>query len=283
MHTEIINVTPNLAREYLSFNTRNRRVRSSHVERLRASFERGEYVMTHQGIAFCSDRTVADGQHRLLAIAALPDTYSFPMLVTTGLDHEQAFPVIDIVNAGRSIADVMAMDKRVAEVGTFFCRIACGASFTPTQAAPYIGLVAATTDELIAFCGGSVKTWSSAPVKAAAVYSLMTGVDSDYVKLMYRSLVHADFVSMPPVITALFRSHLGGRVRAGDSYDIFVRCVRAFNPKSAQHTKIQVKDQAAAIASVRAWLDAQMTKKNAPTKAGAKEVKARANSILRMA
>ena len=283
MHTEIINVTPKLAREYLTRNTRNRALRSAHVERLRASFERGEYVMTHQGIAFSSDGTVADGQHRLEAIAQLPDTFSFPMLVTTGLRHEDAFPVIDIVQANRNVSDVLGVDKRVADVGTFFCRIAVGNGSTPTQIAPYIALIEGPTYELMSFCGRSVKTWSSAPVKAAAVYSLMTGIDADYVKLMYQCLVSADFGSMPPVISSLFRAHLGGRVRAADAYDLFVRCVRAFNPKNADSTKIQIKDQAASVAIVRAWLEAQMAKKNAPAKAGAKEVKARTNSILRAA
>jgi hypothetical protein len=186
MHTEIVNVTPKQAREYLKFNTRNRPLRPAHVERLRASFERGEYVMTHQGIAFCNDRTLADGQHRLAAIAALPDTFSFPMLVTMGLNHDEAFPVIDVVNASRNLSDVVGVEKRIAEVGAFMCRIVHGSKYTPTLAVPYIELVKSTTEELVAYCGRSVKTWSSAPAKSAAVFNIMNGIDADYVKLMYQ-------------------------------------------------------------------------------------------------
>jgi hypothetical protein len=272
MQFEIIQVTPRLARQWLESNTRNRPLRPAHVERLRASFERGEYVMTHQGVAFDSDGAVADGQHRLTAISLLPDNYSFPMLVTHGLDHDAAFPVIDVVMATRSVSDVLGVDRKVSEVGMFLCRLWEGksAGVTPTLALPFIEMTAPTTSDLINFCGTTSKTWSSAPVRSAAVVSLMRGVDADYVKLMYRNLVTADFNAMTPVIAGLFKSHLNGKVRAQDAYDLFVRCLRAFDPSVAHHTKVQVKDASVSVAEVRAWLTAMLAKKNAPMLGGAK-------------
>lgn len=279
MKTEIVQVTPRLARNWLKGNTRNRPLRPAHVERLRASFERGEYVMTHQGIAFATDGTVADGQHRLTAISLLPDHYSFPMLVSHGLDHEEAFPVIDVVMATRSVSDVLGIDRKVAEVGMFLCRLWEGktSGITPTLAMPFIELTAPTTSELLRFCGSTSKTWSSAPVRSAAVVSLMRGTNADYVKLMYHNLVNADFQAMTPVIASLFRSHLSGKVRANDANDLFVRCTRAFNPAIASHTKIQIKDVSVAITEVRAWLGMAMAQKNAPAQAEAKG-KTRGNS-----
>ena len=278
MKTEVIQVTPKKAAEWLKANTRNRPIRPSHVERLRASFERGEYVMTHQGIAFCDDGTIADGQHRLTAISLLPDTFSFPILVTTGLVHEEAFPVIDIVQATRSVGDVLGVDRKIVEVGMFFCRIACGPSnVTPTSAAPYVEFTRATAEELQSFCGHTSKTWSSAPVRSAAIYLLMIGVDRDYVKLMYRSMVTSDFDLMTPACKSLYRSHLNGKVRAGDAHDIFVRCIRAFNPINSGLSKIQINDSSADVAVVREWLASELAKKNAPAVAEAKS-KAQANS-----
>jgi hypothetical protein len=87
---------------------------------------------------------------------------------------------------------------------------------------------------------------------------------------------------VPPVVRALYRAHMGGRVRAVDAYDLFVRCVRAFNPKNSDSSKIQIKDQAANIAAVRFWLETELAKKKAPT-SGAKEVKSRTDYILRRA
>lgn len=279
MKTEIVQVTPRLAREWLNANTRNRPLRPVHVERLRASFERGEYVMTHQGIAFSTDGTVADGQHRLTAISLLPDRYSFPMLVTYGLDHDAAFPVIDVVMATRSVSDVLGLDRKVTEVGMFLCRLWEGKSsgITPTLARPFIALTADQTADLMNFCCATSKTWSSAPVRTAAVVSIMLKRDSDYVKLMYRNLVMADFGAMTPVVSGLFRSHLSGKVSAAGANDLFVRCLRAFNPLYAQNTKIQVKDVGYEIAAVRAWLTTALAQKNAPAHAEAKG-KARSNS-----
>ena len=278
MQTEIIQVTPKTAREWLKVNTRNRPVRPSHVERLRASFERGEYVMTHQGIAFCDDGSLGDGQHRLIAIAELPDHYSFPMLVTRGLNHEAAFPVIDVVQAARSVADVLGIDRKIAEVGHFYARLYVGRSslVTPTFVAPFVDFSRQATEQLLTFCATSSKTWSSAPVRAAAVYNLMRGVDPDYVKLMYRVMVLADFKAMPPVVTALFKSHLNGKVRASGAYDILARCIRAFDPKYSKASKIQINDQASEVAEVRAWLHANLAgQKNAPAEAEAKRVRSR--------
>lgn len=284
MKTEIMQVTPRLCREWLKTNTRNRPIRPTHVERLRASFERGEYVMTHQGVAFCDDGTIADGQHRLTAISLLPDNHSFPMLVTHGLSHEAAFPVIDIVMATRSVSDVLGVDRKIAEVGMFLCRLweAKSSGITPTLAQPFIDLTSARSKELLEFCNQTSRTWSSAPVRSAAVVCLMRGINPDYVKLMYRCMAAADFDAMTPVVRSLFRSHLNGKVRAADSHDLFVRCLRAFDPANANLSKLQINDLAGSIGEVREWISYALAKKNAPAEAEAKG-KARVNSIFRAA
>jgi hypothetical protein len=263
MKTEVQVITPEIARDLLQRNTRNRPIRPGHLERLRASFERGEYVQTHQGLAFATDGTLIDGQHRLQAIAALPDHYSFKMLVSTGLSHDSVFPVVDAIMATRTAADGLGMDRKLVEVGAFFCRIHIStgsASMTPTRIRPYVELVSDTTSELMAFCNSSAKTWGSATVRAAAVYNMMRGIDGDYVKLMYRAMCLADFPLMTPVCTSLFRSNLSGKVRASERYDLFVRCVKAYDPKHAAMVKIQISDQAVEIAKVRAWIETQFSR-----------------------
>jgi hypothetical protein len=282
LKTAKMDVTPAMARQWLKYNTRNRPLRPSHVERLKASFERGEYVMTHQGIAFATDGSVIDGQHRLHAIADMPDGTSFPMLVTLGLKHEDVFPVVDVVSAGRSVSDVLGVDRKAAEVGMFLCRIAnhSRSGITPTLAAPYIALTHNATADLLAYCGRVCKTWSAAPVRAAAVYNIMRGQPADYVKASYAKLVSADFDAMEPVHRALFRSNLTGKVRSTDAHDLFVRATRAFNPVYAKNIKVQINDLAGDMAEVRFWLDGIVpsAQKNAPAEAEAKVSKARRHS-----
>lgn len=260
MKTTLIDVTPKMAREFLKFNKQNRPMRPSHVETLRASFERGEYVPTHQGIAFDDEGVLLDGQHRLAAISLLGDNFSFPMLVTRGLDRETSFAVMDAVQAKRTTSDVLGVDRGLGECANFLAKLYAARSvgITPVYVAPFANWIARDHADLMSFCGSSCRTWSSAPVRAAAVVAIKSGGDSDYIKLIYRSLVMADFDSMPTVVKALFRSHMSGKVRAAAAYDIFCRCLKVFDPKHAKNQKVQINDPSAVVASVREMLDAEI-------------------------
>lgn len=256
MKIDVVQVTPQLAREWLKRNSKNRAIRPSHVENLRLAFERGEYTMTHQGIAFGDDGELIDGQHRLSAIAALRDG-AFPFLVSGGWNRGEVFTKVDTSAAIRNVADVLGHGRDVSTTATFLARLYNGRSngVTPTYVAPFVTRIEPVHAELLAFCGTSAKTWSSAPVRAAAVTSIMAGVDGDYVKLLYRALVLAEFSVMPPAAQALYRSHMAGKVRASAATDIFCRCLKVFDPKNAGLGKVQINEPAKLISSVRELLD----------------------------
>ena len=251
MKSEIVNVTPQKAAEWLSLNIENRPLRRTVVEGLKAAFARGEYIQTHQGIAFSAQGNLLDGQHRLTAIAEMRGV-SFPMLVSHGVD-DGAFQVMDI-GLKRSHADALRIDdRRVVEVARLIAVI-CSAkrlAVTPLMLVPVIEAIQPTHDALISFCSSSVKAWSSAAVRVAAVASILGGGDVDYVKTTYRALVLSDFDSMPPVARALYRAYVNGTVSASDRTDMVARGLVVFNAKKAQLSKVQVKDTAEAIAFVR--------------------------------
>lgn len=284
MKTQVMMVTPKMARDWLKSNTKNRPIRNGHVETLRASFERGEFVHTHQGIGFDAEGTLIDGQHRLTAISLLPDGMSFPMNVSTGMDRDSVFPVVDAIQAKRSTADALGLDRGLGEVANFLAKLYAARSnaITPVFAQPFADWAYANLLDLTQFCPRKCRTWSSAPVRSAAVVSIKVGTDPDYVKLVYRSLVAADFSTMPPVVQALYRSHMSGKVRAAASYDIFARCLKVFDPKYSKHSKVQVNDQAKVVSSVRELLQGEIfgTKKKAPVIAGAKKVQTQMNYPL---
>lgn len=256
MKTELVSVTPPMAREMLKKNTKNRQIRPLHVETLRQSFERGEQVTTHQGIAFDTEGILIDGQHRLSAIALMPDGFSFPMLVTWGLDRDKVFPVVDCTQAKRSISDVLSVDRTVGETANFLARLYKGgvAGITPAYVAPFVEFVHLEIADLMSFCGSTARTWSSAPVRAAAVIRMKYG-DADYTKLVYRSLVTSDFDTMPRAAQSLFKAHMTGTVRAGAANDIFSRCLKVFDPKNAHLAKIQINDVSEVTAQTRSLLD----------------------------
>ena len=77
-------VTPAMATEWLSNNNEgNRKVRSGEVELIATQILQGKYEPTHQGIGFYDDGTLADGQHRLMAVVEAGE--GIWVNVTTGL------------------------------------------------------------------------------------------------------------------------------------------------------------------------------------------------------
>ncbi|MFE1010030.1 hypothetical protein ACFW4M_01835 [Streptomyces sp. NPDC058794] len=92
MHMEVLDVTPELAAEWLTRNTNNRPLSKATVQQLAARIQRGEWQLTHQGIAFDEDGVLIDGQHRLAAVVRAGLTV--PMTVAHGVPRT-AFTVMD--------------------------------------------------------------------------------------------------------------------------------------------------------------------------------------------
>lgn len=255
MKTELVPVTPSLAREWLmNKNTKNRPLRPSHVETLRESLVRGEQVTTHQGIAFDAEGVLIDGQHRLAAVSKMPEGFVWPLLVTWGLDRESVFPVVDYTQSKRSTSDVLQVGRGVGETASFLARMYLGRNaVTAVYAQPFVDFIQPEISDLLAYCSASVRTWSSAPVRAAAVLSMKAG-DRDFVMLVYRSLVTRDFETMPRSAQVLFRSYLTGVVRASAALDIFARCLKVFDASNAELKQIKVMDVSLVVEQTRALL-----------------------------
>ncbi|MGW1401191.1 hypothetical protein ACWCRF_21575 [Streptomyces sp. NPDC002405] len=92
MRMEVVDISPQLAAEWLSRNTNNRPLSKSTVQQLAGQIQRGEWQLTHQGIAFDEDQVLVDGQHRLAAIVKAGTTV--PLTVTHGVPRT-AFTVMD--------------------------------------------------------------------------------------------------------------------------------------------------------------------------------------------
>lgn len=100
-------VTPEMAKDWLEKNTSNRPVDQRRVKALAAVMSRGEFLPTHQGIAFSTSGALLDGQHRLLAI--VESGASVRMSVTWGVDP-RALEVIDTGRA-RSAGQTLAIQN----------------------------------------------------------------------------------------------------------------------------------------------------------------------------
>ena len=91
MRTDLVQVTPDMARNMLNSNPVNRRLSERAVSDLAKAILNNDWQITHQGIAFYDDGTLADGQHRLTAVVkANVPVY---MMITKGLSKEAAMSI----------------------------------------------------------------------------------------------------------------------------------------------------------------------------------------------
>ncbi|MBJ7901879.1 hypothetical protein IF655_01000 [Streptomyces sp. DSM 110735] len=102
-------MTPSLASDLLSRKTSNRRLYRGHVAALADSMLRGNWQLTHQGIALdgpLETGGVVDGQHRLHAV--VKSGMTIPMMVFENVPPE-TFPVLD-TGLRRSAADALSLN-----------------------------------------------------------------------------------------------------------------------------------------------------------------------------
>lgn len=107
--TNYESITPEIAREYLLHNSKNRIVKPRSVEAYARDMQRGDFRTTHQGIAFDTDGNLIDGQHRLLAI--IMSNTPVTLLVTRGIPVDDGVMATDR-GISRSIRDVMAIENK---------------------------------------------------------------------------------------------------------------------------------------------------------------------------
>ncbi|MEU3651664.1 hypothetical protein AB0E67_02255 [Streptomyces sp. NPDC032161] len=101
--SRVVKVTPEIAEIFLSRTSFNRRLNMGQVRALAETILRGEWKLTHQGIAFDEAGALLDGQHRLRAI--IEANAPVEMLVFDGLSRD-VFPVLD-TGKRRSAADTL--------------------------------------------------------------------------------------------------------------------------------------------------------------------------------
>jgi len=225
-----------LASKYLEKNEDNRRTRKWYASALSSAMQRGEWITTHQGIAFDETGRLIDGQHRLEAI--VNSDLKIKMLVARGLS-EKAFSVLDS-GMKRTIADQTKMHPRTAEV----CRVLAGIAFgrsgvTSAQAQQiYDGGVGTIHDQLIAYCPTNRAMFSAAPIRAVAVVMMLDGYNSQYILDLYANLVYQKFDQLPAIAHAFIRQMQAKKIVINDRHEIYGRALKMFNPMYAKTERL---------------------------------------------
>lgn len=108
---EVVDVTPEIAEQWLGKNTHNRTIRLRDIEAYAADMRAGEWKFTAQPILFSYEGVLIDGQHRLLAIIEAKLEEPVPVLVVRGLDPA-AQEAVD-TGISRKLPDVLKLRGEV--------------------------------------------------------------------------------------------------------------------------------------------------------------------------
>ncbi len=171
MNSEIILVTPEIAAHWLASNTSNRPLRKSLVRDYAAQMKGGEWLVTHQQIAFTGNLTspgrLIDGQHRLSAV--IQSGASVRMSVAFGVE-ENTFTVTDR-GASRSAGDCAEIPKVGASVMTMLAAVT-DPSMRRNSAAQLLRFWTVFRPFHEMLRAGQVAKLSRAPVQAAWVFKM---------------------------------------------------------------------------------------------------------------
>ena len=110
---QLVEITPEMAHDWLGFNTHNRPLRGRTVAAYAADMKNGDWQWNGESVKFAADGVLLDGQHRLAAVAEAGVTVS--MLVVRGLPgHTQ-----DTVDGGvkRKFSDVLSLRGEKSAMG----------------------------------------------------------------------------------------------------------------------------------------------------------------------
>lgn len=105
MRSRAVKISPTRAAEMLEANSSNRPLSRPVVRALADAMQRGDWMVTHQGIAFDTNGVLVDGQHRLAAIIEA----DIPVEITVFTDVEPG--TFDVLDTGkrRNASDVLAI------------------------------------------------------------------------------------------------------------------------------------------------------------------------------
>lgn len=151
----------------LAHNGGNRKMRMTGVEFLTRAMREGQFLTTHEGIAFDTEGSLIDGQHRLRAIIA-SGTRQW-MLVVKNLEPE----VFNVIDAGitRTMSDRLRVNPKIASVASTMFRVVLGDSkrVATYEVQTIIDSLGAEIDTVLGF---STKNTARACLVAAAALRL---------------------------------------------------------------------------------------------------------------
>lgn len=258
----VVEVTPELARQWLECNDHNRRLRVLHVAGLAVDIRERRWRTTHQGIAFSKDGRLIDGQHRLGAIIEA----KMPAFLTVFIDlDDDMFGALDR-GARRTVADELLEDRRAVDPCNWLVDLLKAGSRvapTPSEVRTVLDIYRPEVAAIAEAAGSTAKGRTSAPVKGALMVRLKdaTGVQRKLQLDQWKAFVNLDVTEMDLTTGALLKrlenvSGSGGGKTTRDERGVVAWI--GFNPRSRGLSKIIIRDISRELAEIRSVTAAQI-------------------------
>jgi len=229
-------ITPRIASSYLELNHNNRPLRKTHIRSLAFDMINGDWQVTHQGIAFDTNGTLIDGQHRLHAIieAGVP----IKMLVTTGCSAS-SFSILDR-GANRKPSDILGWPTKITEVITLAIRIAYGTNPTLSRIRKMEGSsLIRNCQVLLDHCQTCRSTMSTSGVKLAACVQMTVQEDPKFVISQYKALISEQYNEMTNCSQSFNRQ---ARDKQMKREELFWRAMFVFDNTEINRPKILITE-----------------------------------------
>ena len=224
-------ITPEVATQYLAMSKGNRKLSTGAVNSYARDMKSGAYDLTHQGIAFFDDGSLADGHHRLEAIKKSGVTVQ--MLVVRGVARSKN---IDRTRP-RTIACCLSFDQdtRWIDKGVIAAISAMKKRSADKETVESVLDIALRYEDEIKFCSGLVgcrrKGVSHASVLAAVILACIDGVDRRILERFYEVLKSGVTTEKSDVAVIKLRDFLFGLIGASGGgqvrREILLRAQRA--------------------------------------------------------
>jgi len=243
-------VTPEIAAQYLANNDGNRNIRTSRVREISGLIQRGEWKVTHQGIAFSRDGRLLDGQHRLLA--CIDADMPIDIMVTRNLD-QSAFKALDL-HGKRTFADIFGISNNLSACINFIAMAIFGdKGIGPEQIQLVMGTDIGRTCARLCVQNHNSPIVRTPWIVACAVHCV--NGNREYAETLFENIRMCNVAQLPPAGEAFLRQHMNGGMKAGGSNgarrEIFAKGVVLFDPKKSKNVIIKPMSVDAAMQMLR--------------------------------
>lgn len=233
-------ITPEIAEKYLKKCIVNRKKRPASIRTWAGQMERGEWDLTHQGIAFNREGKLIDGQNRLQSI--IKANVPVKMIVARGLEHKNYRELMVDVGNKRSFADISGNKRKPSQIVSFITKFAePGRNPAYDQIFKYYEKFGLYAELLHDNCRSSYRLFASSPICSGAVIRMAENFgNADYIINQYRAMVLQHYDLMSPIMKAFVRYYNIEMRRGETPNEKLVRSYLVFNYDYADKSSLIV-------------------------------------------